>query len=129
MDTQGGTSTSFFIDDLLKRYPVILTTFLYDVNQQILTKRLISKYSWRNSLGFLIDIINPRPTKGGGWYPRRFVSGRIKTHKKWPRASRTSLLHPLRLFWYKKPGVPPLDRGRVSRQSSKVGGGCHLKIV
>ena len=32
-------------------------------------------------------------------------------------------------FDEKKPGIPPEDGGRVSRQRSKVrGGGCHLKI-
>ena len=59
----------------------------------------------------------------GGWLPLpwRFVSGRKKLKRKWPRASKTSLLRPLRSFCEKSWGTP-WDGGRVSRQSSKVGG-------
>ena len=66
--------------------------------------------------------INPRPTKGGGV----LSPAAQKRKRKWPRASRTSLLHPLRSFWWKKPGGTPEDGGRVSRQSSKVRGGGWL---
>ena len=62
-----------------------------------------------------------------------------KRKRKWPRPSRTSLLHSLRSFWWKKKKkkkkkktlknwVAPLDGGRV-RVGSKVGGGCHLQCV
>ena len=53
--------------------------------------------------------INPRPTKGGCYHPPYSLSPAAqKCKRKWPRASRTSLLHPLRSFWWKKkPGCPP----------------------
>ena len=42
---------------------------------------------------------------GGGYHPPDGFAQKRK--RKWPRASRTSLLHPLRSFWWKNPGVPP----------------------
>ena len=58
-----------------------------------------------------------------GWLPPPYglSPAAQKRKRKWPRASRTSLLHPLRSFWW-KPGGTPYDGGRVSRQTSKVGG-------
>ena len=67
-------------------------------------------------------LFNRRPTKGGGYHPPDGLSPAVQRRKrKWLRASRTSLLHPLRSFWWKNRGYP-LRWGRVSRQSSKVGG-------
>ena len=79
-------------------------------------------WPWQNAAVHTVPF-NPRPTKGGGYHPPYGLSPAAQKRKrKWPRASRTSLLHPLRSFWWKKTGGTPEDGGRVSRQSSKVRG-------
>ena len=72
----------------------------------------------------IIIALNPRPTKAGVVTipPHGLSPAAQKCKRKWPRASRTSLSHPLRSFWWKKTGGAPLDGGRVSCQSSKVEG-------
>ena len=90
------------------------------LNEKIKCYHLLYSYSTQ-----VLFLINPRPTKGGGYHPPYGLSPAAQKRKrKWPRASKTSLLHPLRSCWWKKkkPGVPPEDGGRVSRQSSKVRG-------
>ena len=103
-----GYDVLFTIDHLRS-----ISFFYQNAHHDWLTKEYISNW-------FLVQ---------GGWYhpPDGLSPATQKRKRKWPRASRTSVLHPVRSFWWKKkPGVP--RKGRVSRQSSKVGGGCHLKI-
>ena len=66
---------------------------------------LLSYLNTRNLFlrnGIESSFFNPRPTKGVVTTPWRFVSGRTKRRRKWSRASRTSLLHPLRSLWWEK---------------------------
>ena len=56
-----------------------------------------------------LTLVLPR---GGGYHPPDGLSPAAqKTQKKVTPASRTSLLHPLRSFWWKNPGVLPLRWG------------------
>ena len=74
----------------------------------------------------IIIALNPRPTKGGGLLLPQTVS--LQPHKNAKESDPGHLRH---LFYIlcghfdektkTKTGVPPLDGGRVSRQSSKVG--------
>ena len=64
----------------------------------------------------------------GGWLPPPYgLSPAAKKFKrKWPRASRTSLLHPLQSFWWKKPGGTPLRWGKVELSKFEGKGGGWL---
>ena len=60
---------------------------------------------------------NPRPTQGVVTIPTVCLRAAQKRKRKWPRASRTSVLHPLRSFWWKKLGYP-----------TKMGEGWAVKV-
>ena len=52
-----------------------------------------------------LTLVLPR---GGGYHlPDGLSPAAQKRKRKWPRASRASLLHPLRSFWWKKSGGTP----------------------
>ena len=117
LSSEMGLTLSEHDEVLMKSEPIMTKALLPTLPNSILFQNLI------------LVCFNPRPTKGGGYHPLDGLSPAAQIRKrKWPRASRTSLLNPLRSFWWKNPGYP-WDRGRVSHQSSKVGGWLPLQNI
>ena len=79
---------------------------------------------------FEVQHLNPRPTKGGVVTTSLTVCLRLHKNAKESDPGHLGYLFYILCghFDEKKNGGTPKDGGRVSCQSSKVGGGCHLKI-